>query len=46
MYNTTEKATNKSLNVKLPATIKNGIYLIKISEGNSTQTSQFILYRK
>jgi len=45
IYNTAVKAANKSLKVKLPATIKNGIYLIKISDGTIVQSSKFILYR-
>jgi len=34
-----------NLNVQLPLSIRNGVYFVKISEGNRSQTSQFILYR-
>jgi len=46
VYHTSEPIHNTQLNISLPNAIKNGIYFIRISEGNLTQTSQFILYRK
>ena len=45
VYTTSESVRNNQLNFRLPNSVKNGIYFIRISEGNLTQTSQFILYR-
>ncbi|MDH3323363.1 MAG: T9SS type A sorting domain-containing protein, partial [Flavobacteriaceae bacterium] len=46
IYNTSIKEVSNSMKVALPETIRNGIYLIKVSEGQQVQTSQLILYRK
>ena len=46
IYNTSIKEVSNSMKVALPETIRNGIYLIKVSEGQQAQTSQLILYRK
>jgi len=38
--------TQNNSKVDLPNSIKNGIYFLRIIEGNNSQTAQFILYRK
>ena len=45
VYKTSSRVDNKNIKVNLPSTIKNGIYMIKVSDGTVNQTSQFILYR-
>jgi len=39
------KTSDKQIKIKLPNNIKNGIYMIKVSDDTIDQTSQFILYR-
>lgn len=43
--NTSAKTIGKHMKVTLPESIKNGIYIIKISDGFLEQASKFILYR-
>ena len=45
IYGTALENTNKSFQLRLPQNVKNGIYILKIELGKSSQTSQFILYR-
>jgi hypothetical protein len=45
VYNITKKNINQKMKIALPTAIKNGIYMIRISAGNVSQTTRFILYR-
>jgi hypothetical protein len=45
IYNTSVKTTGKHMKVTIPENIKNGIYMIKVSDGILEQASKFILYR-
>ena len=45
VYEKTLKNKNDSFQLRLPENIKNGIYVLKIDLGESSQSSQFILYR-
>jgi len=41
----TENSTFQKLQILFPASVKNGIYFIRIAQGDNFQTERFILYR-
>ena len=45
IYSTTLNTEDKKASIQLPISFKNGIYFIKINDGTTIETKQFILYR-
>ncbi|GGZ87405.1 T9SS type A sorting domain-containing protein [Algibacter mikhailovii] len=45
VYGISKVVPNQNMKIELPNSIKNGIYFIRISDGQEVQTTRFILYR-